>query len=329
MMRKIAIFCGGPSSEYEVSLSSAKSILANIDKKKYTPYIFYIKKNLKSAYYKAGKTIVPPTKTTFDDFDKILKDSKDKFDIALLSALHGEFGEDGTIQLFLENLGIKYTGSDSKASNLCMDKFLSMKKVKKIKGISIPKTFKLNTEKINKKAPMNFPFIIKPNALGSSILVSIINNQKDFENAIRKIKQSKVRQILIQELINGIELSCGSLQTKKGKFISLPPIEIRPKSNFFDYSSKYSINGSEEITPPVSIPKKESLKISTLTNTIHKKLNCSVYSRSDFIYKDGEIYYLETNTLPGFTSTSLIPKEALAAGISFSQLLEFIIKESI
>lgn len=328
-MKRIAIFCGGPSSEHEVSLSSAKSILENIDKKKYVPYIFYIRKDSKSAFYKANKTINPPQKTVFKDFSKILNENKNNFDIALLAALHGEFGEDGTIQLLLENLGIKYTGSDSKSSALCIDKILTMEKVRGIKNIYLPKTLCINSKKITASIPLKFPFIIKPNFLGSSILVFGINNQKELNKAISEIKKSDVSEFLFQELIEGIELSCGCLQDKKNKFIKLPPIEIRPKSSFFDYDSKYLVGGSEEITPPISVSKKDSDLISKLTIEIHKILNCRTYSRSDFIFKNGKIYFLETNTLPGMTATSLLPQEARADKISFTKLIDFIIKESI
>lgn len=328
-MKKVAIFCGGPSSEYEVSLSSAKSILKNIDKKKYSIYIFFIKKNLKSAFYKTIDDITPPDGIKFKDFTELLKNNKKNFDIALLSALHGEFGEDGTIQILLENLGIKYTGSNSKSSKLCMDKFKSMEKVRNINDINIPRTFPLFIQNLNKNAPMGFPFIIKPNFLGSSVLVFYINSQKEYKKAVIEIKKKKVKNVLIQQLIKGLEISCGCLQGKNGKFINLPPIEIHPKANFFDYRSKYVVGLSEEIVPPISISKKESDKISNITVKIHELLKCSTYSRSDFIYMNEKIYYLETNTLPGMTSTSLLPKEAAANNISFSKLIDFFIEESI
>ncbi len=328
-MKKVAIFCGGPSSEHEVSLSSAKSILEHIDRKKYTPYVFYIQKNLKSSFFKVTKKIDPPKNTKFDDFENVLKENKGNFDVALLSALHGEFGEDGTIQMILENLGIKYTGSDSKASSLCMDKYLSAEKVKKIKGLSFPETVRVDISKLTATPPLSFPFIIKPNSLGSSVLVFIVKNQKEYKNAIKKIEGSSVTDLLFQKLISGIEFSCGCLEKKSGKYIPVPPIEIIPKATFFDYSAKYVLGGSEEITPPVSISKKESDKISEITIKIHTILSCSVYSRSDFMYDNGKLYYLETNTLPGMTATSLLPQEAKAAKISFTKLLDFIITQSI
>jgi len=329
MRKRIAIFFGGPSSEYEVSLESAKSILENIDKKKYEPYLFKIRKDLKSAFYKAGNQIIPPKGVIFKEFTKTLKENKNKFGVALVAALHGEFGEDGTIQSQLENLNIKYTGSNSKSSALCIDKYLSMKKVAGINDLYLPKTLRLDIDKIKNNKLLPFPLILKPNFLGSSVLVFVIDSKKDFNKAISELKKGKVKDLLIQEYINGIEISCGCLQDKKHRFTNLPPIEIRPKSTFFDYSSKYEIGGSEEITPPVSVSKKTSDLISKLAVEIHKKLNCSTYSRSDFIYKDGKIYYLETNTLPGMTKTSLLPQEVQAAGITVTNLLDFIIRESL
>ena len=328
-MKKIAIFCGGPSSEHEVSLLSAKSILENIDRKKYTPFIFFIQKNSKSAYYKAGKVISPPKDTEFKEFEKVLKENKKNIDIALLSALHGEFGEDGTIQLILENLGIRYTGSNSKASQVCIDKLKTYEKVKGINGISFPKTVNVALQNLQTTPPIKFPFIIKPNSLGSSVLVFIVKNQKEYEKAISEIKKSKVNDLLFQELIEGIEFSCGCLENKKGEFTLLPPIEIRPKnSDFFNYDAKYIAGESEEITPPVSISKNVSNQISKITAEIHKKLKCSTFSRSDFIYKNKKLYFLEINTLPGMTATSLLPKEAKAYGISFTKLLDFMIREA-
>lgn len=328
-MKKIALFCGGPSSEHEVSLLSAKSILENIDRKKYEVYIFLIKKDLKSAFYKAGKDINPPKNTHFDEFEAVLKNNKENIEVALLAALHGEFGEDGTIQLILENLGIKFTGSNSKVSKICIDKIKTVEKLKSFKGIYFPKTVRLNKDGIKKTPPLPFPFIIKPNSLGSSVLVFIVKNEKEFKNAVSEIKKNKISDLLFQEIIEGIEFSCGCLEPKKGKIILLPPVEIRPKNcAFFDYDSKYVAGESEELSPPVSISKKESQKISKIAANIHKKLGCTTFSRSDFIYRDGKLYFLETNTLPGMTATSLLPKEAQAAGISFKSLLDFIIKES-
>lgn len=329
-MKKVAIFCGGPSSEHEVSLSSAQAILNHIDRDKFIPYIFFIKKDLKSSFYKAGKSISTNKNVAYIEFSELLKKEKDNFEVALLAALHGEFGEDGTIQLILENLGIKYTGSDSKSSKICMDKLLTMKIIADIKEINFPKTKKIIlNENLTIKSPLEFPVFIKPNALGSSVLAFIIKNHKEFDSAIDEYSKNGIKEILVQELIDGIEIQCGCLEKKNGELIKLPPIEIRPNSDFFDYNSKYDIGGAEEITPPISISKNMSNKISDLTLKIHKRLECRTYSRTDFIYRNKKIYFLEINTLPGMTGTSLLPQEADAAGINFQELITFIINQSI
>jgi D-alanine-D-alanine ligase len=126
-----------------------------------------------------------------------------------------------------------------------------------------------------------------------------------------------------------MELSCGCLEDISGNIRNLPAIEIIPQtSDFFDYNAKYTIGASIEITPPEHISKEIADKISILTGEIHKVLGCRLYSRSDFFVKGKDIYYIETNTLPGMTSTSLLPQEAKADGIGFTELLDFLIENS-
>ncbi len=325
MRRRIAIFCGGPSSEHEVSLSSAQAILKHIDHSQFEPYIFYIQKNLSSAFYKPSDGIIPPKNILFQDFEITLQNNKDNFDMALLSALHGEFGEDGTIQKKLSDSHIRFTGSNAKSSALCMNKMRTIKYLQDTDDLSFPQTKLIS---ITDPIHFPFPFIVKPNSLGSSVLVSIVYSQEEYKTVLKKFKEARIDEILIQELITGIELSCGCLEKKDNTFIKLPPIEIHPNADFFDYSAKYKINGSKEITPPVSISHDESEKISNLAKEIHKKLRCKTYSRSDFIYTKKKIYFLETNTLPGFTNTSLFPQEVNAIDISFQELISFIIEQS-
>jgi D-alanine-D-alanine ligase len=259
-----------------------------------------------------------------------LEDISKKKIFALLAGIHGEFVEDGKLQTLLEYFQIPYSGSNSSASALAMDKFRSMLAIYTT-GISCPKT-SLEEIKDSLVLPptLSFPVILKPNNLGSSVGVSKITNQKELLTKAFEIKRKlHVAHIILQEFIEGLELSCGVLQTKNNEFIKLPPIEIHPKkSEFFDYSSKYEIGGSEEITPPVSIDKKLSDEISDAAATAHVILGCKTYSRSDFIATNNKFYFLETNTLPGMTSTSLLPQEAAAIGISYPQLLDFLIENS-
>lgn len=328
MLKKIAIFCGGPSSEHEVSLSSASAIYESINKKKYELYFFYISREKKCRLVIASDE-VDLTKIKADrDLLHGLEDLSRKKIFALLAGIHGEFVEDGKLQVMLEYFNIPYTGSKIASSSLCMDKYRSMLIAGEIPGIHLPKT--IHIDKGSSIPRTSFPCIVKPNSLGSSVGVFKVNNNEELRKAVDTIfTKYEEELVIIQEFIDGIELSCGVLQDKKGKIIQLPPIEIRPvNSPVFDYSSKYEVGGSEEITPPQSLSKKESDRISEISERVHLLLGCKLYSRSDFRVRRGKIYYFETNTLPGLTATSLIPQEANAIGISFPKLLDFLIDNS-
>lgn len=333
MKKNIAILCGGPSSEYEVSLGTAQSILSNIDKDKYTPYIFYISKDSLAQLYKAKtETLDIPTENLKELFVEINK-LKDMYMNIL--AFHGEFGEDGTIQSILEFLKFSYTGCDASSSSLCMDKYRSPLIIDKLLGsdnLIIPTTQLLTLRQFIDEYQYTEPICIKPNTKGSSVGVHMVNNEDELQNTKDTLNKefSLDTEFVVQPLIDyDIELSCGCLEKSNGEFISLPPIEIIPQGHtFFDYDAKYKKGGSIEITPPEHISKELSDKISQLAVDIHMTLGCNVYSRSDFLIKGDTIYYLETNTLPGMTSTSLLPQEAKAAGISFTDLIDFLIENS-
>lgn len=328
MRKKIAIFCGGPSSEHEVSINSAKTIYKFIDKNNYDTFYFFISKDLKVKFKEASDKF----NFTVDSSDPSLIEALlhyPKKTLALLAGIHGEFVEDGKLQTILETNQIPYSGSDSKGSMLAMDKYLSALIAKEIKHLSIPTTHLLT--KTTSLKDYKYPVLIKPNELGSSVGVFIANNKDELMKALAVLRGNlNVDSVLVQEYItDAIEISCGCLQKKGWEFIKLPPIEIRPKkATLFDYASKYEIGGSEEITPPPSLSKELSDEISYLTCELHNLLGLKTYSRSDFLIKDDKIYYLETNTLPGMTATSLLPQEANAAGISFPELLDFIIEQS-
>lgn len=328
MIKKVAIFCGGPSSEHEVSLDSAKTIYNYIDMEKYELYFFFISKEKKCKLFPASNNVnLSKTKASTELSDG-LEDIKEKNIFAFLAGIHGEFVEDGHLQSLLEFYEIPFSGTDSRGSALCMDKYHSMFLVDKMDGVNIPRTVHFN-DSFDEALKIQFPAFLKPNSLGSSVGISKITHKKELTTAVRKIQKLGQHEMLLQEFIEGIEISCGVLQDKKGKITLLPPIEIQPnKSETFDYASKYEAGGSTEITPPVSLSKSLSRKISEITAEIHILLGCKTYSRSDFRIKNGSIYYLETNTLPGMTATSLLPQEAAANGINFPKLLDFIIDNS-
>jgi D-alanine-D-alanine ligase len=176
-----------------------------------------------------------------------------------------------------------------------------------------------------------FPVVLKPNSLGSSVGISICTSYGELCAHIEKLHEDFPEEaLLITEYVSGgVEISCGCLQKKDGSFIKLPPIEIVPQGHeFFDYASKYDVGGAKEIVPPVSVSKEMSARISHLACLIHEKLGCSTYSRTDFIVKNDTIYFLETNTLPGFTQTSLLPQETAAIGMNLEETLSFILDNS-
>lgn len=226
-----------------------------------------------------------------------------------LIALHGKGGEDGVIQGYLESIGIKYTGSGVLASAIGMDK----KIFRDLMGAN-----KILMPKLVTKPPL----VVKPANGGSSVGVSIVKRDEELESAISKAKKYD-SEIIIEEYLRGTEVSCGVLGG-----VVLPVVEIVPKNEFFDYESKYTESGAREICP-ARISKRMSERVQKLTLKVFKAIKGRGYARVDFIIKNNRAYLLEINTLPGLTPTSLLPKEAEAAGINYSQLLDRIIELAI
>lgn len=331
-MKKVVIICGGPSSEYEISLLSAQSIIENIDYSKYSISVCVIGKNRECNIKDISK---PENISKWEKgnlpFINVLEIFKE-FDLALL-ATHGQFGEDGVLQTYLEEAKIPFTGSDSYSSRLCMDKYRSSILVKNSTNLLIPNTKIVRLIDLhNELNIISLPIFLKPNKNGSSICSYIIKDLNNIEGILNNLysHHQGEDEILIQEYIGeNTEISCGCLEKKDHSFLQLPPIEITPKSSeFFDYKSKYEKGASLERIPASGISSKQRETISELTIEIHKKLGCRLYSRSDFLVTKDKIYYLETNTLPGMTKTSLIPQEAKAIGLDFKELISFFIDNS-
>lgn len=315
--KKVAVLMGGPSEEHEVSLLSGKNILAGLDKEKYEAEAIFIDQK--------GNWAIKP------------EDLKNKFDIAFI-ALHGPYGEDGTVQSILEEVMMPYTGSGVYASALAMNKFLSGQIFKEA-GLKIPPTrliSKINWLK-NKSAILKDislylekPWVVKPNNQGSSIGTTLVKDFSQLEEAIETAFRFS-RFVLVQKYIFGREITCGVLDFGFAHSISaLPPTEIIPLgSDFFNYQSKYDSKKNKEITPA---PLADSLisAIQKTAMTAHRLIGCKAMSRLDMILgKDNNIYILEINTIPGLTEVSLLPKAAQAKGISFQKLLDIIIFASL
>lgn len=338
---------GGPSAEHKISLNTGQNVLDNLDKKKYLSMAIKISKTPHQANplttkrgggLGAGQAIKWFLDGKLTTMEKALKSCDIVF-----NALHGTFGEDGKIQGVLEHNGIKYTGSGIAGSALAMDKFHS-REIFKLAGFNTPKTMKLRRGE-NYIARLNFfinkivrlplsgqAVVVKPCSNGSSIGVQIVEDPAKLEKAIvAAFKLDKV--VLVEEFIKGRELTCGVLENFGDQpLAALPVTEIIPIKNhkFFNYDAKYKTGHSNEITPaPIEEPLFK--KAQEIAVRAHQVLGCSGYSRTDMILKNGNgtIYVLETNTLPGLTKESLLPKAAQTAGLTFVQLLDTIINSSL
>lgn len=310
----IAVLSGGPSSEHEVSLKSGKMVLNALRDSYETTDVFIDRE---------GNWSVHP------------EDLKLFADCAFI-ALHGSYGEDGTVQRELEEHVIAYTGSDSLASALGMNKFLSLRVFKEV-GLSVPHTrmfngfdWKKDSGRVIEEVQhyFRFPLVVKPNREGSSVGVSIVKNKKELTEALGDCF-SFSREVLVQDFIEGREFTCGVLDHGwKGSAYALLPTEIIPRvSHFFDYRAKYEAEGSFEVTPPAGLPRDIMRKIRDSAILAHELIGASGFSRTDFILdKKGRLFIIEINTIPGLTGESLLPKAASVAGISFQDLIRRIVR---
>lgn len=289
---------GGPSAEHDISLKTGDMVLRNLDKSK---------------YFAGGVLIDKKGKWNISK-----KELKNNFDIAFL-ALHGEYGEDGTIQKILEKMRLPYTGSRSKASALGMNKEKSLRLFAKA-GLAVA-DFVTNLKKIHH---IGLPLVVKPLDRGSSVGVSIVKSYSELVPAIYAAKKYSSK-VMAQKYIKGREFTCGVIDISKNTIPLLPTEIIPSKSAFFDYHAKYTAGASKEITPP-RLSHKKIGELQKLALKAHKAIGACGLSRTDFILgKDGKFYVLEINTLPGMTETSLLPQAAQAVGISFPELLDIII----
>ncbi|MDA7769954.1 D-alanine--D-alanine ligase [Candidatus Pelagibacter sp.] len=300
MKKKILVLCGGISKERLISLDTGKQVANELKKNKYTVL-------------------------TSEPDHTLLKNIKLFKPEIIFNALHGQFGEDGYIQTVLETQKIPYTHSGVIASSIAMDKEIS-KKIFIKNNILTPKYIKFDYKKdkiniikiIEKK--LKFPVVIKPINEGSSLHVYICTKK----NILKNLKiLSLYNQVLIEEFIPGREIQVAIMGTK-----TLGAIELEPKRKFYDYEAKYNSNSKTKHIIPVSLDRKDLQKITTITRKVHQLIGCKGVTRSDFKFHKGKFYLLEINTQPGMTKLSLVPEIANYKGISFIQLIEWILKDA-
>ena len=255
-----------------------------------------------------------------NSIDLILKDLK-IFDFVFI-ALHGSFGEDGVIQSVLSKNNIAYNGSDEDSSRNCFNKSVTKEIVMK-QGILSPKYFQTWSNTCNDHLDFTSEkYIVKPNSQGSSVGFNIVNKFENLNDAI-DIALDFDNSVLIEEFIGGREITVPILENEP-----LPVIEIEPKSGIYDYKSKYTAGESKYICP-ANLKKDKYQFVQDCAFSIHKMLDCSVYSRVDFKFYNNNFYFLEINTLPGMTETSLFPMAAEEHGFSFKDVINKIIKLSL
>ncbi|MDR0303585.1 MAG: D-alanine--D-alanine ligase [Chitinispirillales bacterium] len=332
--KKIVVVMGGPSAEHEISLKTGFQILSNLDKNKYSVSALVISKNKE---FRFAQNTIQITQEDINNAETspFFRGGYKPCNSMLIwenvsgafLALHGEFGEDGVFQGYLDTIGVKYTGCGVLSSAVGMNKIFA-KKIFEASGITTPpySIFRKGDSENEIKeilAKHRFPLFVKAPQSGSSKLMSKVENEQDLRSAIKDISKN-CNSILVESNVKGDEFSCPVIEIK-GELRVLSPIYIKPKNSagFFDYNAKY-LGESEEICPPPH--DKEIIELIQKTAiSVHKVLECRGYSRTDIIVQDSVAYVLEINTLPGMTSTSLIPKSFAAEGGNFSELLDIII----
>lgn len=293
----VVVLAGGPSNERQVSLWTAETITESLTRQN-IPH----------------QQIDPRS----PDWLQHLKRLKPR--VAIL-ALHGTFGEDGTIQKTLSNNAIPFTGSDADCAKTTFNKSKAKEIVRQL-GVNTPDWQEVTKDEQLRLDP---PVVVKPAREGSSYGVTIAWKEQDIEPAIF-VAQRYDQQVLIEEYIGGTEVTCGVIDCY-GEVTALPLVEIRPATEFFDFKAKYDARYCHEICP-AEIPALLTQQIQEQSVEIFKELGCRQYARLDWIIKDNEPYFLEVNTLPGMTKTSLITKELTAAGIDFDDFIATLIATS-
>lgn len=345
---KIIVLAGGLSTERDVSLASAAGICRTLLEKGHDAFLLDVflglenaPENLEDVFTLPGHglEIAKNISTSEPDLAAVKASRPDQSDCFLgpnvielcrladitFLGLHGGEGENGKLQATFDLLGIRYTGPDSLGCAVAMDKGFT-KEIFLQAGIDTPKgaaLYRFSADRSLATLGLSLPVVVKPCSGGSSIGVYIVNTEEEYSQALEK-SFCYEDEVIVEEYIRGREFACGIISGK-----ALPPIEIIPKTGFFDYANKYQDGATEEVCP-ADIPKETAARMMKLTERAFHALKLNVYSRADFLLDNqGNLYCLEMNTLPGMTAASLLPKEAAAVGIEYGDLCEMIIQESL
>ncbi|HEX9827685.1 MAG TPA: D-alanine--D-alanine ligase [Flavobacteriaceae bacterium] len=323
MKKKIAIIMGGYSSEYEISLQSGQVVFETLNPEKYKAYRIHVFKD-KWVYVDTKDAEFPVDK---NDFSVMVDGKKITFD-CVFNAIHGTPGEDGFMQGYLELLNIPHTSCSMYQAALTFNKRDCLSVLKPY-GIKTATSYFVNqgdvidVDKI--VAKVGLPCFVKANKAGSSFGVTKVYKKEAIKEAL-DVAFKEDDEVIIESFLDGTEVSVGVI-TYKGKVKVLPITEIVSNNDFFDYKAKY-LGESQEITP-ARLSKEQEKKVNKVAKQVYEVLQMKGFSRSEYIFKDGEPHLLEVNTVPGFTRASILPQQAAAAGISLRELFENAIEEAL
>ena len=314
MKKKIAIAMGGYSSEYRISINSGNIVYKHLDPELYEAYRVHI---LQGEWFVVTKddTPYPINKSNFT----VMMDGKEISFDCVFNTIHGTPGENGLLQAYLELIGVPQTSCDYYQSALTFNKrdLISVLRpygVKAATNYFLDKGDEIDTKAIVEK--VGLPCFVKANRAGSSFGVTKVKTEEEILDAA-KTAFSEDDEAIIESFLDGTEVSVGVI-TYRGEVIALPVTEIVPDGEFFDYEAKY-LGKSQEITP-ARISDEDTKKVQDIAKMIYKKLKMKGFSRSEFIFHNGEPYFIEMNTNPGISQASILPQQAEKAGISLKDL---------
>lgn len=323
MKKNIAIIMGGYSSEYKISLTSGNVVFESLDSTKYNAFRIHIFKD-KWVYVDTNNEEFPVDK---NDFSITVNGSKTTFD-CVFNAIHGSPGEDGLMQGYFELLNMPQTSCNMYQAGVTFNKRDCLSVLKPY-GIKTAESYFVNKGDIINEddiiAKVGLPCFVKANKAGSSFGVSKAHTKADLQPSIdTAFKEDD--EIIIESFLDGTEVSVGVI-TYKGEIKVLPITEIVSENDFFDYEAKY-LGKSQEITP-ARLTEEQEYQVNTVAKKVYQVLKMKGFSRSEYIFKDGEPHLLEMNTIPGLTRESILPQQAAAAGISLSDLFDSAIEEAL
>ncbi|MCK9255894.1 MAG: D-alanine--D-alanine ligase [Bacteroidales bacterium] len=319
-MKNIAVLAGGYSSERQISLNSGMQVLESLDKTLYNAYLVEVNIDGFFCVEKAEKFPV-----NLNDFSCNLPEKMIKFDFAYI-VIHGSPGEDGKIQAYLDILNIPYSSCSVYASVISFNK-LACKNILKDTGVYLAKSMRINKNKNfsldELVEEIGLPCFVKPNTAGSSYGVTKVYEKDKLIEAINHAAKED-DTIIVEEFIQGIEVSCGILKTNKNEIV-FPVTEIFTKNDYFDTEAKYKPELTDEITP-ARISDEETKAVQDFTSFIYDILELSGIVRIDYIIKNNKPYFLEVNSIPGMSAESIIPKQIRTINKSVKEILSLVIE---